>query len=70
MHPIKTAKTMVAVPAEMVQITLKSAQTQHYPTIRVRAEGQTQRDTREDQQAQQQAVGPRGSRDVAGGGAE
>lgn len=38
-HPIKTAKTMVAVPAEMVQIKLKGADVSPYPVIRVRAEG-------------------------------
>lgn len=38
-HPIKTAKTMVAVPAEMVQIKLVGADTAPYPIVRIRAEG-------------------------------
>lgn len=38
-HLIKTAKTMVAVPAEMVQIKLKGSDAVSYAAIRVRAEG-------------------------------
>lgn len=38
-HPVKTAKTMVAVPAEMVQIKLKGSDIGAYPVVRVRAEG-------------------------------
>lgn len=38
-HLIKTAKTMVAVPAEMVQIKLKGSDAAPYAAIRVRAEG-------------------------------
>lgn len=38
-HPIKTAKTMVAVPAEMVQVKLKGADVAPYSAVRVRAEG-------------------------------
>lgn len=39
-HPVKTAKTMVAVPAEMVQIKLKGSDVAAYPVIRVRAASQ------------------------------
>ncbi|MEG0505626.1 MAG: FAD-dependent oxidoreductase, partial [Raoultibacter sp.] len=64
-HAIKTAKTMVAVPAEMVQIKLRGGDTMSYPIIRVRAEGHDDAEVR----ISEPSISVRGSRDSEGGGA-
>lgn len=65
-HPVKTAKTMVAVPAEMVQIKLKGSDVAAYPVIRVRAAGRDE--TERDPSASARAQG--GGRADDGGGAD